>query len=85
MAVASASIHPARASPSSPGAWSTSPTLNPPDAAMSRENAATRFVAITALIAAIALSACGGGESSTATTPPPDQTGLDWSRCAGSN
>jgi hypothetical protein len=43
-----------------------------------------RLIAFTAVILALALAACGGGNDSTATTPP-DQTAIHWTRCRGAD
>jgi hypothetical protein len=43
----------------------------------------SRPLVVTGLVLALALAACGGSDTSTVTSQPPNKTALHWSRCAG--
>jgi hypothetical protein len=44
-----------------------------------------RPLIVTGLVLALALAACGGSDTTTVTSQPPNETALHWSRCPSSD
>jgi hypothetical protein len=47
--------------------------------------AMSRPLVVAGLVLALALAACGGSDTTTVTSQPPNETALHWSRCAQSS